>query len=57
MKYVKRVACLAILVLPFVAGCGGGGEGGTVADGDDIASYVAANPESDAGTETEGGDE
>ena len=58
MKYAKRMTCLAILVFPLMTGCSsGGGAAGTVAEGDDIASYVAANPDSDAGTEVEGGDQ
>ena len=54
---MKYILLMAILVVPFLAGCADSGGTAPVADGGDIAAYVNANPNSDAGTEVEGGDQ
>ncbi len=57
MKFAKLIAFLALFALPWVTGCGGKGSGtGPVVEQDEIAAYVAENPDSDAGTDVEGGD-
>ena len=54
---MKSFMLMAILVVPFLVGCGGSGGAAPAVDGNDIAAYVNQNPNSDAGTEVEGGDQ
>ena len=56
MRFARLLTVISILSLPLVVGCGFGSVSGPVADHDSIAAYVAENPNSDAGTEPEGGD-
>lgn len=54
MMRMNLLLVVVLLAIPLV-GCGSGGSG-NVADPDDIAEYVANNPQSDSATEPEGGD-
>jgi len=57
MKRLKLVALLMVAAVPFVTGCGASGESASVVGNSDIAAYVAAHPDSAAGTEVQGGDQ
>jgi len=56
MKHGIKLIVLAFFTIPMVMGCGGASNT-PMAGTDDIADYAASNPDSDAGTEPEGGEE
>lgn len=56
MRLAQVLTLFALFALPTMVGCGRGSSTAPVADQDGIAAYVAANPNSDAGTEPEGGE-
>jgi hypothetical protein len=56
MKSFKWLGLLAVVTCSFVIGCGGSAGPTPVADQDDLAAYVAENPDSDEGLEPVGDD-
>ena len=55
MQKIRWSLLFVVLLAPLSIGCGGGGESAPVGSQDDIAKFVAENPDSSVELEDSGG--